>query len=430
MDNQLQLIAKQPPLSTKCYLSWNSATHFKREKYAYDTVLPAFERFQRILSNSAVAFHSYPFMYQAHVDETFKEFILLNDLRSNKFEPGFHTRLRYVPFNYDECARVLTELAKFHAISFAMKQSKADVGEFNKLIDKKLDEITFGENANNILRTIAVEAMKVFIPHSKLDELVEKQLILKIKTFAKHFIEVMRASTKSNENSVIVHGDCWISNIMFRSIVSCLLFFENRYNFIFFFKQSTENIASYDTDNETEITNVAKAKVASTEGVESSGATLIQKAVDKPSEKEQSKKPKESEETDADKQEDLYNVQNSEIRFIDWQCMRHCSVAIDLSYFFFCCTDGNIRKHMTKLLLDVYLKTLQDRIIELGGHPNVFNANDLNEEMRKFGKFGVGKYLFSSCKYKKNFIFFSRNGNDYITCKHMQRFKRCYTITK
>lgn len=218
MDNQFQVIAKQPPLNLKFYNSWNSAKHFHREKYAYDSVLPAFERFQRILPNVMDGFHSYPFMYQACVQEQHKEFVLLNDLRGNKFETMFQTRLRWVPFTYDQSARVLVELAKFHAISFSMKQSKANHSEFQELT-KQLTEITFGTSANKILQTLAVESMKVFIEHSGLSEVADKDLVLKIRTFAANFIDIMRQVTKPDENAAIVHGDCWISNILFRTMV-------------------------------------------------------------------------------------------------------------------------------------------------------------------------------------------------------------------
>lgn len=81
---------------------------------------------------------------------------------------------------------------------------------------------------------------------------------------------------------------------------------------------------------------------------------------------------------------------NSELRLIDWQCMRYCSVAIDLSHFFFCCTDDSTRCKMEELLENSYLKTLKNRISELGGDSNMFTENVLHEQMKKYAKFGMG----------------------------------------
>lgn len=78
------------------------------------------------------------------------------------------------------------------------------------------------------------------------------------------------------------------------------------------------------------------------------------------------------------------------MKFLDWQVARCGTVAIDLSYFLFCCTDAELRLRWPQLLKN-YHNTLVQRINELGSDGNtLFPYEKLQWHMKHFGRFGLG----------------------------------------
>lgn len=89
-----------------------------------------------------------------------------------------------------------------------------------------------------------------------------------------------------------------------------------------------------------------------------------------------------------------YMLQNStdkyDITFLDWQVVRCGTVAIDLSYFIFCCTDAEVRKRLPELMR-IYHSELIQRIDEFGSDGQaLFPYEKLEWHMKKYAKFGLG----------------------------------------
>lgn len=87
-------------------------------------------------------------------------------------------------------------------------------------------------------------------------------------------------------------------------------------------------------------------------------------------------------------------LQNSadkyDITFLDWQVVRCGTVAIDLSYFIFCCTDTEVRKRLPDLMR-IYHDQLIQRIDEFGSNGQaLFPYEKLEWHMKKYAKFGLG----------------------------------------
>lgn len=81
-----------------------------------------------------------------------------------------------------------------------------------------------------------------------------------------------------------------------------------------------------------------------------------------------------------------------DITFLDWQVARCGTVAIDLSYFIFCCTDAEVRKRLPELMR-IYHNQLIQRIDELGSNGQaLFPFEKLEWHMKKYSKFGLGKF--------------------------------------
>lgn len=87
------------------------------------------------------------------------------------------------------------------------------------------------------------------------------------------------------------------------------------------------------------------------------------------------------------------SIDKYDITFLDWQVVRCGTVAIDLSYFIFCCTDADVRKRLPDLMR-IYHNQLIQRINELGSNGKaLFPYEKLEWHMKKYAKFGLGKVL-------------------------------------
>lgn len=75
---------------------------------------------------------------------------------------------------------------------------------------------------------------------------------------------------------------------------------------------------------------------------------------------------------------------------LDFQLSRLGSVAADLSYFFFTCTDGELREKHYEELLQHYYQVFSDFLIELGSDPKkLFPYDIFVEHMKKFSAYGI-----------------------------------------
>jgi hypothetical protein len=205
---------------------YNSSAHFQREKYVFDIILPTFEKFQetRGLKKSRI-FSQYPSIITSDCTPGY-EFVLLNDLNSQ----GFHNFERTQPLNYMDTLIVLTYLAEFHAISFAMRDQNPDI--FKKIVEP-LQETIFVQPLHpafdSFLRRKVDYALKTFLNSDQDgDDLVRRKLI----EFRDHYADAMVASVQRNEDSVICHGDCWISNILCKKGVSFVFGRHLRYRLV------------------------------------------------------------------------------------------------------------------------------------------------------------------------------------------------------
>ncbi|XP_069673457.1 uncharacterized protein [Periplaneta americana] len=87
---------------------------------------------------------------------------------------------------------------------------------------------------------------------------------------------------------------------------------------------------------------------------------------------------------------------STELRFIDLQHSRYGSPALDLSSVLFLSMDGPMRAEHGDTLLQLYHSTLCQFLTHLGVDPEqVFPFCKVEEQLKKFGRFGVGVSLFN-----------------------------------
>lgn len=206
IPHEIRLIAKIPPKSHYRRQVYNSARHFAREHYIYEYLFPAFEKFQRLHLKEQYIFKHYPRCVAASsVYED--EYVLLNDLSLQ----GFQNSDRPTPLHFDKCVAVLKTIAKFHAISFAMKDQQPE-----KLakITSKLTEIMFTKPINKSFENFLKKNVEYSL--TTLDADKDKVIIKKLLEFRENYASFMADCCAEKEDAIVLHGDCWISNMMFR----------------------------------------------------------------------------------------------------------------------------------------------------------------------------------------------------------------------
>ncbi|KFB51965.1 AGAP013267-PA-like protein [Anopheles sinensis] len=210
LPKAISVIAKVAPTTSLRRSLYNSSAHFQREKYVFDMVLPMFEAFQKTCGlHSAKRFAHYPSVIRSECCEGY-EYILQRDLMSQ----GYRNFPRTEPLAYDDVLLVLTHLAQFHAISFAMQQQ-----------------------APEVYATIVAQLQEtIFVPplHSSFVDFLQRKVDYAIETlrhnpeagdgavgerlcrFRDEYGQAMIDCVQNRDDTVICHGDCWISNILYR----------------------------------------------------------------------------------------------------------------------------------------------------------------------------------------------------------------------
>lgn len=205
---KLHLLCKLAPSNPIRRQEFRSVDVFRREAIMYNKILPQFKAFQaeKGLSDND-GFNSYPKCYAAIVDEEKDQFIvIMEDIRPKGFAMWPKRKTVLSEHSY----AVVEQLAKFHAISFALKDQRPD--DYAEL--KKLHDI-----------------LSVFFYSGHMEAAFEKNLERTIKSLADaDHIRVMngvRGNLKKFFNDchgddvcepfgVLGHGDCHNNNILYR----------------------------------------------------------------------------------------------------------------------------------------------------------------------------------------------------------------------
>ncbi|KAF7271826.1 hypothetical protein GWI33_015306 [Rhynchophorus ferrugineus] len=180
---------------------------FEREIDIYTKVVPAFHRFQQ--EKNLPVFNSIPKCFLSKFTAT-EEVIILENLK----RAGFSIHKRQIPMDLNHMKFVLRAYAEWHALSFAFKHQKKD--EFDSITHTWINNpmkdfvcsgpgklINVGQkNVYNILRNL-----------NEIDLLNE----YRSKTGDKDFVAILVDLLNNDEpQSVILHGDCWNSNFLFK----------------------------------------------------------------------------------------------------------------------------------------------------------------------------------------------------------------------
>ncbi|KAF5285446.1 hypothetical protein FQR65_LT02286 [Abscondita terminalis] len=79
-----------------------------------------------------------------------------------------------------------------------------------------------------------------------------------------------------------------------------------------------------------------------------------------------------------------------DVCILDWQLSHYGSPALDLAYFFFSCTDKELRDNHYSFLIKEYYSTFSSFLVEMGGDPTEqFPFEVLKQHLKKFSVFGL-----------------------------------------
>lgn len=204
---ELSLIIKLSSTNEARRKEFQMNTVFKREVFIYNTILPLFEKFQRERGlTKDEAFTSFPKCYTAVADVEKDHYaLIMEDLKAK----GFELLPKEKPIAKDHLYLVIEQLARMHAISFAIKEQEPKVYEgFREITDLfrgffKSDGIKkFADSSFD--RAIAVVENERHIEWLK-----------EYKTNLHDVYNAVLAENTCDPFGVIGHGDTWLNNMLF-----------------------------------------------------------------------------------------------------------------------------------------------------------------------------------------------------------------------
>ncbi|XP_055627925.1 uncharacterized oxidoreductase dhs-27-like [Toxorhynchites rutilus septentrionalis] len=206
---KLVLLCKLPPLNQARRQQFNSMKIFERESLLYSKLLPNLIEFQ---SQKGVqpheGFFNVPKCYLASCDvEKEQSIIALEDLR----ERGLKMWNKMIPVNYEHARMLMVHLGRYHAVSFAIKDQQPELFEQFKIPDL----MTTAMAENEAIRALVNATMDRAIGVLDADEDVARWKMVALK---ENYFEAMRKccdGAGTEPYAVLVHGDCWINNMMF-----------------------------------------------------------------------------------------------------------------------------------------------------------------------------------------------------------------------
>ncbi|XP_052869560.1 uncharacterized protein LOC128275185 [Anopheles cruzii] len=206
-----EYLCKIPPLDEVRRVQFHAMITFARETLVYEKFLPMIYKYQREkgLTSPGEGFFHAPRCYHAHCDEAAQEsVIVMEDLRLRDFQMWN----KHNPIDYDHAKLFMEHIGRLHAISLAMKRDRPEEFEPFKL-PNPFDKLSVeGDRFDNSLLSQFQVVLDALDERDTIEQTKMEQLKLNV------FKEQQRCENAAlaEPYAVIIHGDCWINNMMFR----------------------------------------------------------------------------------------------------------------------------------------------------------------------------------------------------------------------
>uniref|UniRef100_A0A3F2Z0C6 CHK domain-containing protein n=2 Tax=Anopheles merus TaxID=30066 RepID=A0A3F2Z0C6_ANOME len=210
----VNVVVKTIPKNVGRRNTFRSADFFRNEANFYNVVLKELYRFQDA-RKPANPFKDINPCYVAYTDGV-NDFVAMEDLG----QYGYKTASRDKGVELADCLRCICSMARFHALSFAMKQQ--DPQAFERIVSQ-LEETYYsaalepwhGPFMQRIV-TICKEALEIECTQSP------DRYTANFRRDAQAFLNspiygmMVELANTRNRYAVITHGDCWLPNFLFR----------------------------------------------------------------------------------------------------------------------------------------------------------------------------------------------------------------------
>lgn len=181
-----------------------------KEIFIYDIVLPYFSKFEKEFKVTK-PFKSYVRCYGTCEDEENECMIL-----ENLFRNGYKMWNRKLLMDAEHISLVMSELGKFHAASFGMKTKFPDFfrEKFEYLIEPNSE--IYNKNFENFMNSSLGVIGRAIQGNVGLEKWYKK--------FVTEFPKFLSVDLNNHEDKmVIIHGDAWCNNMMFKYEVSIFI---------------------------------------------------------------------------------------------------------------------------------------------------------------------------------------------------------------
>ncbi|KAF2901788.1 hypothetical protein ILUMI_04404 [Ignelater luminosus] len=201
-EKTLHLVVKSASKSDAVRVETPLADLFDREIYMYNTVIPTFQRFEK--QRNVCPFSS---SAKCMIDKS--EALILENLK----EDGYSVWERRLPMEHDHVSLVMREYGRFHAISFAIKDQEPE--QFRKSTEIMHDVFTAFLEQADLIKLYQNPCKKAL--HS-LDLIADKNAYTTFKSFIEEELHKFMNNLPNlvDKYSVVLHGDCWTNNMMFK----------------------------------------------------------------------------------------------------------------------------------------------------------------------------------------------------------------------
>lgn len=210
-NDQLTVVCKMPPASEARRRQSNTAVVFRKEIYVYERLLPALVSFQESKGiQSPDGFFEFPKCCGTYANEETGDYaIVMEDLRT----VGYEMWNKYESLDFQHARLAVSELGRFHAMSFVLRDQKPDLfAEFKRMqadtvrnmLDNDISHAFLDNNYDTAIGTLDAN---------------ETELIGKMKHLKEAYLKKMTECTAEGAAepfSVINHGDFWNNNVMYQ----------------------------------------------------------------------------------------------------------------------------------------------------------------------------------------------------------------------
>ncbi|CAG9564335.1 unnamed protein product [Danaus chrysippus] len=200
LNKELKLFAKVAIMSKEMRIVANAEKLFITEEFVYNQLIPLYNNLQKDLDEE----HKFIFPEFYGFNNVYgKETVILENL----VESGYKSYSRFKSMDWDHGRVSVEALARFHALSFALK--KSDPEGFQKIAEDRkytFDKDAFDQTTIDQFKDMVEKALSV---------LKEEEYRDKIRKFLFN-TNLLEKYNKPLSTPVLAHGDYRLSNVLFK----------------------------------------------------------------------------------------------------------------------------------------------------------------------------------------------------------------------